>query len=253
MASPVPLVAPMSQAPLLYRGLMTADQLWLESVWPFVRAHMPAMPAKVLEVGCGPLGGFVPALRDQGHQAVGVDPRAPEAPDYQRVTFEQYESPHRLDAVIASTSLHHIVDLDQVLDKVAAVLDPTGVVVVVEWAWERVDEPTARWCFARLDTAAEPTWLTQRRDEWLASGRPWDAYFTGWARDHGLHPSAVIRRGLDQRFRRLLSADGAYCFPALDDTTEADELAAIDAGAIRSTAIRYVGQLRSPAAADGGP
>jgi hypothetical protein len=29
-------------------------------------------------------------------------------------------------------------------------LVPGGVLVVVEWAWERFDEATARWCFARL-------------------------------------------------------------------------------------------------------
>lgn len=142
-----------------------------------------------------------------------------------------------------STRLHHVSDLDQVLDGIAAVLAPGGAVVVVEWAWERVDEPTARWCFAQLDTDAEPSWLTQRRDEWQASGRPWGAYFTGWARDQGLHRSDAIQRALDQRFHRLLSAAGPYYFSDLHDTTEADEQAAIDAGAIRPTCIKYVGTL----------
>lgn len=231
---------------------MTADELWLEAMWPFVRDHMPPAPARVLEIGCGPLGGFVPALRDQGHQAVGVDPRGPAEPSYLQATFEQYESPHHVEAVIASTSLHHVSDLDQVLDGIADVLVPGGAVVVVEWAWERVDEATARWCFARLDPGAEPSWLTQRRDEWQASGRPWDAYFAGWARDHGLHRSDAIQRALDQRFHRLFSADGPYCFPDLHDTAEADEQAAIDAGAIRATCIKYVGTLRTGLSLDGG-
>jgi SAM-dependent methyltransferase len=230
---------------------MMAEQLWLEAVWPFVRDHVPTAPSRVLEIGCGPLGGFVPALRDQGHQVVGVDPRAPAASDYQQATFEEYNSPHQVDAVIASTSLHHVTDLDEVLDRIAAVLIPGGTVVVVEWAWEQVDARTAGWCFARLGRSTRPSWLTQRRDEWQASGQSWDTYLTGWASGQGLHPGDVIRCALDQRFHRLLSKDGPYYFPDLDDTTEADEQAAIDTGVIRATATRYVGRLRIPAPAAG--
>ena len=51
---------------------------------------------------------------------------------------------------MACTSLHHVADLGDVLDGVGAALAPDGALVVVEWAWERFDEATARWCFARL-------------------------------------------------------------------------------------------------------
>ncbi len=119
-------------------------------MWPFVRAWLPSAPARVLEIGCGPLGGFVPALSRGGYDAVGVDPEAPEGPGYHRVQFERYQSPQPVDCVVACTSLHHVGDLDLVLDLVGAALVPDGAVVVVEWAWKRLDEATARWCFARL-------------------------------------------------------------------------------------------------------
>lgn len=199
----------------------------------------------VLEIGCGPLGGFVPMLVDAGYDALGVDPQAPAGPLYRQVTFEQYESLHQVGAAVASTSLHHVTDVGQVLDKIAAALLPGGAVVVVEWAWERVDEATARWCFDRLNRNVEPGWLSRRRDEWQDTGLSWDAYFTGWATTHGLHSSEVIRRELDQRFHCRLLTDGPYCFSDLADTTEAEEQAAIDAAAIRATAIRYVGELPS--------
>jgi hypothetical protein len=67
---------------------MTSDKRWLASVWPFVLAQLPSVPATVVEIGCGPLGGFVPALLDDGYEAVGVDPEAPEAPAYHRIEFE---------------------------------------------------------------------------------------------------------------------------------------------------------------------
>ncbi len=39
---------------------MTPGERWLATLWPLVRTRLPAAPARVVEVGCGPLGGFVP-------------------------------------------------------------------------------------------------------------------------------------------------------------------------------------------------
>ena len=72
---------------------MTPDDRWLAAVWPLVRGQLPSAPATVLEVGCGPLGGVVPALLDGGYDAVGVDPEAPEGSDYQQVELERYQPP----------------------------------------------------------------------------------------------------------------------------------------------------------------
>jgi len=90
---------------------MTPDERWLATLWPSVRAPLPAPPARVLEIGCGPLGGFVPMLRDAGYAATGIDPEAPEGADFRRVGFEDYEPSGPADAIIACTSLHHVADL----------------------------------------------------------------------------------------------------------------------------------------------
>ena len=196
----------------------------------------------MLEVGCGPLGGFVPMLLDQGHDAVGVDPEAPEGPDYRQVEFEHYAPAAPVDAVIACTSLHHVADLDQVLDAVEQTLLPGGSLIVVEWASERFDLPTARWCFERLPEPRpddEPDWLTRHRDRWRDSGRPWDVHFQAWRREEGLHDADEILRKLDTRFDQHTCRYGPYFFPELAETTMADEQAAIDAGQIQATGIRY--------------
>src|SRR5829696_2342797 len=98
---------------------MTQDDRWLAAGWPFVTEQLPPPPASVLEIGCGAVGGFVPALRDAGYRAAGVDPDAPEGPDYRRVEFERYQPPQSVDGVVASLSLHHVADLDLALDRLA--------------------------------------------------------------------------------------------------------------------------------------
>jgi hypothetical protein len=100
-----------------------------------------------------------------------VDPAAPEGPWYHQVEFEQYEMSEPVQAVVACTSLHHVADVGEVLTLVEAALAARGTLVVVEWAREHFDEPTARWCFQHLpQPPADPGWLQRRCDEWRASG-----------------------------------------------------------------------------------
>lgn len=222
---------------------MTPDERWLAAVWPFVAAQLPARPGPVVEIGCGPLGGFVPMLRSAGYRATGVDPEAPDGPWYHRVEFERYALPEPSCAVVACTSLHHVADVGQVLDLVAGALVAGGLVVIVEWARERFDEATARWCFDRLPgQSADPGWLQERRDQWRESGQLWDAYCGSWAEREGLHAGQDVVGELDARFDRQLLAYGPYFFADLADVSESDERAAIAAGEIQANRIDYVGR-----------
>jgi SAM-dependent methyltransferase len=213
-------------------------------MWPLVRDRLPAPPARVVEIGCGPLGGFVPELRSSGYEVVGVDPKAPDEEEYRRSEFEHVDLPGDFDAVVASTSLHHVVDPAEVIDRVARVLASEGTFVVVEWAWEDFDEPTARWCFERLGSDEKPGWLRRRRDEWAASGQEWGAYLSSWAEQERLHSAAALLRLLDERFDRRHLSRGPYFFAELSGTSMEDEQAAIDAGEVQPTRIEYVGTLR---------
>jgi SAM-dependent methyltransferase len=220
---------------------MTPGERWLDTLWPLIRARLPTAPARVVEIGCGPLGGFVPMLRVDGYDAVGIDPQAPDDAHFQRIEFERAELPHQVDAVIASTSLHHVADPAQVIDRISNTLTSGGALVVVEWSWERFDEQTAAWCFKRLGSDDQAGWLHLRRDEWLASGHDWPSYLRDWAERDRLHPGDLLLRLLDERLERQLLTNGPYFFPDLVDTTEADEQTAIEAGQIQPTRIDYVG------------
>jgi len=224
-------------------------------VWPFVQSWLPASPARVVEIGCGPLGGFVPMLRAAGYDAAGVDPQAPDGRCYHRVEFERYEPHGPAGAVVACTSLHHVADIGDVLNGVLAALAVGGSLVVIEWAREHFDEATARWCFDRLlepalpAPAGDPGWLQQRYDQWQASGLPWAYYCRAWAEREGLHSGQDIIGELDARFDRQLLAYGPYFFPDLG-ISEADEQEAIDAGEIQANRIAYVGRRREPSGGD---
>jgi SAM-dependent methyltransferase len=223
-------------------------QRWLRQMWHFVRGELPGASARVVEVGCGPLGGFVPMMLREGHCAVGVDPDAPEGPQYEQTEFERYEPSGPVDVVVASTSLHHVGDLAEVLDRVKATLRPDGRLVVVEWASERFDQETAQWCFDRLPAPAppdEPGWLQRHRDGWSVSGLPWEVYFRRWRREEGLHGGDDVLRALDARFERHVCTYGPYFFAELEATTAADEQSAIDAGQIQATCMHYVAGLES--------
>ena len=74
---------------------MTPGERWLATLWPLVRDRLPAPPARVVDIGCGPLGGFVPMLRADDYDVVGIDPQAPKEPHYQRIDFERAELSRR--------------------------------------------------------------------------------------------------------------------------------------------------------------
>jgi hypothetical protein len=140
-----------------------------------------------------------------------------------------------------------VADLDRVLELIQAALAPGGTLVVVEWAWERFDEATARWCCARLPPdRGEPSWLHELCTQWRDSGQPWDACCQSWAAAERLHTGRDIVQALSRRFAATRPVSyGPYFFPDLAGPTEQDEQAAIDRGEIQPGRILYTGRRRA--------
>ena len=222
---------------------MVTPSRWLSAMWPVVGSHLPPAPARVLEIGCGSAGGFVPFLYENGYEALGVDPEAPIGSQYARLEFERFDSAQPFDAAIACASLHHVRDPVGVLERLTTMLASGGRVVVVEWAWERFDEATAQWCFAHLGEDGS-SWLHRHRDQWRASGREWEVYLQSWASEHGLHSGEELLRVLDEQLARRFSANGPFFFSDLPEVTDSQERAAIEAGAIQAVRIDWVGTRR---------
>jgi Methyltransferase domain len=200
----------------------------------FLLEHLPPPPARVLEVGCGETGGVTPVLADAGYDALAIDERAPEGDRFRRITLQELEEPAEFDAVVAERVFHHVHPLGEALDKVARL---APLLVLDEFAWERIDEPTRGWY--------EGQHRVLRAVGREPHGPP---DLSDWrARWEGLHPSHVVLAELAARFDERFYEDRPYLYRWLDGpATEPLERSLIDAGAIRPIGFRWIGKARNP-------
>jgi SAM-dependent methyltransferase len=198
----------------------------------FVTAELPPAPARVLEVGCGH-GRLARALDDLGYRVVAIDPAAPAGAIFQAVSLEEFADPARFDVIVASRSLHHISDLAGGLSKLQRLLVSGGRLILIEHAFDRLDEPTARW------------YLEKRRATHSGAPDSVQACLAEWDADHaGLHGSTAMRRELDRRFTERWFAWTPSLYLELGQALEGEELRLIEAGSIQATGFQYVGERR---------
>jgi SAM-dependent methyltransferase len=196
----------------------------------FVRVQLPPVPSRILEVGCGD-GRLAWALDELGHQLVAIDPAAPDGAIFQTVSLEEFADPARFDAVVASRSLHHVHNLAGGLSKLQRLLVPGGRLIVVEHAFDRLDEPTARW------------YLEKRRAKDPGAPSSLQACLAEWQTDHaGLHGYTAMRRELDRRFTERWFVWTPSLYLELGEALEDEELSLIEAGSIQATGFEYVGE-----------
>ncbi len=162
---------------------------------------------------------------------------------------------------MASLSLHHVEDLRVAVGNIANLLRTGGSLVVVEFAWDRIDEATAEWALERLQTASaakKPSWLRHCCRRWACGGdgethdhadhgdHHAEAHFAEWAGEKSLHDSQQVRAELERCFVERYFEWVPYLYPDLDEgVSEADENTAIESGTINATGFRYVGVGRA--------
>jgi SAM-dependent methyltransferase len=202
----------------------------------FVLAQAPGPPARLLEVGCG-AGELARSLARRGFDVIALDPDAPAGAIFQRTSLEHFTGSTPFDVVVASRSLHHIHDLSGALTKISSLLNPGGVFVLNEFAWDQMDERTAQWYLSQADKS-------DHRVESLLPGK----FPEAWIDEHdGLHDSSTMRSALDELFdERLFEWTPYISEHYLEQPERFDrEAELIRADAINAIGFRYVGAPRS--------
>ena len=203
-----------------------------EEVSRFVTVHLPAPPARILEVGCGS-GELVLETSRRGYDVVGIDPDAPEGAPFQRVMLEDFFTSERFDAVVANRSLHHIGDLRGAIDKIHSLLASDGPLILNEFAWDRMDQATAAWYLGHVRKPGS-------KEASLLPG----AFPGEWVAEHeGLHGFEAMRAEVERRFGEALFEWTPYIanYYLERDDLEEEENRLIEAGEIRAIGFRYVG------------
>jgi hypothetical protein len=182
----------------------------------------------VREVGCGPAGGIVAALVEHGYDAHGVDPRAPDGERFRQITVEELDEVP-FDAVVAERAFHHVHPLDASVAKLARM---TRLVVLDEFAWNRIDARTQEWYEAQhrlLHASGRDPVGPPSLDEWRAK-------FTD------LIPSDALLAVFRDNFAEQLYEERPYLYRWLDGpATEALEEALLESAAIAPIGFRWVG------------
>jgi SAM-dependent methyltransferase len=201
----------------------------------FLLGTLPQAPVPVLEIGCG-AGELALTIAERGHPVTAIDPHAPTGTIFRQVSLEDFNEAKTYVAVIANRSLHHIHDLDTALKKIDSLLEPNGVVILNEFAWDRMDEPTAHWYLSRVN---EP----KPHDVSLQPGNFPDM----WVEERAdLHPSSALRDGLATYFETEMFEWVPYIARHYLERValESEEAEAISQGRIHAIGFRYVGRKK---------
>jgi SAM-dependent methyltransferase len=180
----------------------------------FFLAHLPQPPARVLEVGCGD-GTLARALAET-YEVTAIDPVAPEGAIFRRERIEDHDGgPY--DAIVASSSLHHVHDLDSVVAQLASL---APLLLLSEFAWERLDAQGAAWLSQYLQT-------------------------DGWEAAHAHHHTGgALRAALARAFDERAYIEVPYLYRFAAVPAEA-ERAALAVGEVKPIGFFYAGARTS--------
>jgi GrpB-like predicted nucleotidyltransferase (UPF0157 family) len=140
--------------------------------------------ARILEIGAGE-GLLAKQLAAAGHDVVALDTHLRSTFPIVETSFEYYDAPaHSFDCIAAQLVLHHVADLKAALDKIGALLKPTGIVAIDDYGWERsTDEAFRR---ERSDLHTSQAMLAALRAHFTQTYYADHAYFSDGAGDDGL-------------------------------------------------------------------
>lgn len=191
----------------------------------FLERVLPPAPSRILEVGAGD-GAISLALAARSYEVTALDEsletRAGGLVRWVEQDFLHYDGEGAFDVVLFTRSLHHMAPLDDALDRAIQALAPGGRVIGEEFAYDRVNLPTARW-FYDLKTVLAAAGLLRSSAGTEEEGNP----LGRWRREHVADPPlptghtilAVARARLDL----TLVEEAPYLYRYIwDELTDSD-------------------------------
>ncbi len=237
-------------------------------------AHLPE-GARVLDVGCGP-GAVAAHLAEAGRTVVGldVDPEAVDAARRRGVDARLETLPEHAggdyDAIVFAYSLHHVRSLEATAEAAWQRLRPGGRLIVLEMAFDDLDERTRRWAriveslLVHAGAIEGPGCAFFAHGEHEAAGGRGHAHLPGEPahpeETHDFHGSREILEVLGRRFELVEAQTGpilhVFFGRALGDRVAVlEDVRALEEHGVAGGAIRPIGRIyvlkRSPVAADG--
>ena len=193
----------------------------------FVLAHLPRPPGRVLEVGCGEVGGVAPWLAGAGYEPLAIDPNAPEGSWYRRTRLDDLGDDGPFVAAVCGRVLHHLEPLDPALDRLAGL---APLLILDEFGWNRIDERARAW---------------YREEHRLLDDPPGPPDLAVWLPAHShLHTFETMREALAARYEPRLLREGPYLYRWLGARRDEEERL-IAAGELPAIGWRYVGAVTS--------
>jgi SAM-dependent methyltransferase len=215
-----------------------AQQIDTATVEEFALSWLPQAPAQVLEVGAG-TGELARTLSEAGYKITAIDPKPTEDDIVRSVSLESFDDDGPYDSVVASRSLHHIHDLEAAVEKLVGLLRPDGHLILNEFAWDRLDTPTAEWLYEQKRQGEVDS---QQENDHQSFGE----WKTQWKEEHAdLHGFDEMLTALRRWFQRRHFAWYPYLSTEYLDGDDAKmtECDLIANGEINATGFRYVGQV----------
>lgn len=157
---------------------------------------------RVLEVGCG-RGDVARRLGGLGFEVTAIDLRLPEAAPSTNVTFMERDflrlDAEPFDAIVFTSSLHHLAPLDAAIARAHHLVVPGGLVVADEFDLDAPNPATLRWYYDAQDLLAAAE-LFPRGHVDLATGDLAERWRAAHRHEPALHTGVQMRRAIAERF-----------------------------------------------------
>jgi len=200
----------------------------VEQTMRFLIRALPPAPLRILEAGAGD-GAVAAALAARGYEVTALDESGPPpgVPGIGRVRwveadFLYHEEGAVYDAVLFTRSLHHMAPLGAALDRAVALLRPSGLLVAEEFAFDRVNLPTARWYYD-LESVLAAAGLLQPSGDGAGDGNPLGRWRSEHAHDPPLKSGHAMLAAARERFELSSAEEAPYLYRSFCDRLEDGE------------------------------